>query len=164
MNKILIVDASDSDRRLMSGLLTRVGYEPHSQLFLFMGLTMTFTIVSFLRCGFRLSLRERRRTVCKSKTATIQELLFVNSYRLIVDCVDDFEFEVFGIVLVCHIAVYDALKQIFVDASGCYVIDDSLHTLHEVVGVPVVAVMNEKTYSDCQCHTLVGVLEVMTGA
>ena len=28
MNKILIVDASESDRRLMSGLLTRVGYEP----------------------------------------------------------------------------------------------------------------------------------------
>ena len=28
MNKILIVDASDSDRRLMSGLLARNGYEP----------------------------------------------------------------------------------------------------------------------------------------
>ncbi len=28
MNKILIVDASDSDRRLMVGLLTRAGYEP----------------------------------------------------------------------------------------------------------------------------------------
>ena len=28
MNKILIVDASESDRRLMSGLLTRTGYEP----------------------------------------------------------------------------------------------------------------------------------------
>lgn len=28
MNKVLIVDASDSDRRLMSGLLTRAGYEP----------------------------------------------------------------------------------------------------------------------------------------
>lgn len=28
MNKVLIVDASDSDRRLMSGLLTRTGYEP----------------------------------------------------------------------------------------------------------------------------------------
>lgn len=28
MNKILIVDASDSDRRLMSSLLTRAGYEP----------------------------------------------------------------------------------------------------------------------------------------
>lgn len=28
MNKTLIVDASESDRRLMSGLLTRAGYEP----------------------------------------------------------------------------------------------------------------------------------------
>ena len=28
MNKILIVDASVSDCRLMSGLLTRAGYEP----------------------------------------------------------------------------------------------------------------------------------------
>lgn len=28
MNKVLIVDASDSDRRLMSGLLTRAGYKP----------------------------------------------------------------------------------------------------------------------------------------
>lgn len=28
MNKVLIVDASDSDRRIMSGLLTRAGYEP----------------------------------------------------------------------------------------------------------------------------------------
>ena len=28
MNKILIVDASDSDCRLMSGLLIRAGYEP----------------------------------------------------------------------------------------------------------------------------------------
>lgn len=28
MNRVLIVDASESDRRLMSGLLTRAGYEP----------------------------------------------------------------------------------------------------------------------------------------
>ena len=28
MNKILIVDASDSDRRLMAGLLVKHGYEP----------------------------------------------------------------------------------------------------------------------------------------
>lgn len=28
MNKVLIVDASDSDRRLMSGLLSRAAYEP----------------------------------------------------------------------------------------------------------------------------------------
>ena len=28
MNKVIIADASDSDCRLMSGLLTRAGYEP----------------------------------------------------------------------------------------------------------------------------------------
>ncbi len=28
MNKVIIEEASDSDCRLMSGLLTRVGYEP----------------------------------------------------------------------------------------------------------------------------------------
>ena len=28
MNRVLIVDASESDRRLMLGLLTRAGYEP----------------------------------------------------------------------------------------------------------------------------------------
>lgn len=28
MNKVLIVDASESDRRLMSGLLVKHGYEP----------------------------------------------------------------------------------------------------------------------------------------
>lgn len=28
MNKVLIVDASDSNRRLMSSLLMRAGYEP----------------------------------------------------------------------------------------------------------------------------------------
>ena len=28
MNKVIIVDASGSDCRLMSGLLTRAGYEP----------------------------------------------------------------------------------------------------------------------------------------
>ena len=28
MNKVLIIDASDSDRRLMSGLLVKSGYEP----------------------------------------------------------------------------------------------------------------------------------------
>ena len=30
MNKVIIVEASDSDCRLMSGLLTRAGYEPIS--------------------------------------------------------------------------------------------------------------------------------------
>ena len=28
MNRILIIDASESDRRLMSGLLVKSGYEP----------------------------------------------------------------------------------------------------------------------------------------
>ena len=28
MNKVIIVDASESDRRLMSGLLVKHGYEP----------------------------------------------------------------------------------------------------------------------------------------
>lgn len=28
MNKVMIVDASESDRRLISGLLMRAGYEP----------------------------------------------------------------------------------------------------------------------------------------
>ena len=28
MNKVMIVDASESDRRLMSGLLVKHGYEP----------------------------------------------------------------------------------------------------------------------------------------
>ena len=28
MNKVLMVDASESDRRLMSGLLAKHGYEP----------------------------------------------------------------------------------------------------------------------------------------
>ncbi len=28
MNKVLIVEASESDRRLMSGLLVKHGYEP----------------------------------------------------------------------------------------------------------------------------------------
>lgn len=39
MNKILIVDASESDRRLMSGLLTRAGYELP-----FIGIVETFVI------------------------------------------------------------------------------------------------------------------------
>lgn len=43
-------------------------------------------------------------------------------------------------------------------------VDDGFHTLHEVVGVPVVTVMNEEPNADCECHTLVGVLEIMTGA
>ena len=65
---------------------------------------------------------------------------------------DDFEFEVFGIVLVCHVAGDYALKQIFVNASGGNVVDDCFHTLHEVVGVPVVAVMYEEPDTDSLLH------------
>ena len=65
---------------------------------------------------------------------------------------DDFEFEVFGIVLVCHVAGDNALKQIFVDASCSDVIDDCFNTLHEVVGVPVVAVMYEEPDTDSLMH------------
>lgn len=62
--------------------------------------------------------------------------------------VDDFEFQVFGIVLVCHEVRDDALKQIFVDASGGYVVDYGFHALHEAIGVPVVTVMHKKPYTD----------------
>ena len=90
--------------------------------------------------------------------------LLVNSFFLIIYGVDDFEFEAFGIVLVCHVAGDDALKQIFVYASGGDVVDDCFHALHEVVGVPVVAVMDKEPDPDSQCHTFVGVLEIMSGA
>ncbi len=49
---------------------------------------------------------------------------------LFFDCVDNFELEVFGVVLICHIAPYDALKQVFIDASGGDMVDDCLHTLN----------------------------------
>lgn len=81
---------------------------------------------------------------------------------LIVDGVDDFEFEVFGVVFVRHVAGDDALEEVFVDASGCYVVDD--HALHEAVSVPVVAVMDEEPDTDCQGDTFIGVLEIMSGA
>ena len=77
---------------------------------------------------------------------------------------DDFKLETFGVVLVCHKACNYALKQVFVDASGGYMVDDCLHALHEVVGMPIVAVMNEKPYADSQCNSLIGVFEVMARA
>jgi len=83
---------------------------------------------------------------------------------IIIYCVDDFEFEVFGIVFVCHVEGDDALKQIFVDASGGYMIDKCLHTLQEVASVPIMAVIKKKPGTDRQSHTFVGVLEIMTGA
>ena len=61
---------------------------------------------------------------------------------------DDFEFEGFGIVLVCHVACDDAQEEFFVDASGGDMVDDCFHALHEVVGMPIVAVMNEKPDAD----------------
>lgn len=36
---------------------------------------------------------------------------------------DDFEFDVFGIILICHEAGDDTLEKIFVDASGSDVVD-----------------------------------------
>ena len=82
---------------------------------------------------------------------------------LIIDGVDNFEFEVLRIVLVCHVACDDALKEVFVDASGGDVVDDCFHALHEVIGVPVVAVMNEEPNPKSQSDTFVGVFEIMTG-
>lgn len=76
----------------------------------------------------------------------------------------DVKFEVFGVVFVCHVAGDDALKQVFVNASGGNVVYDCLHALHETVGVPVVTVMYKKPDADCQCHALVGVLEIMARA
>lgn len=77
---------------------------------------------------------------------------------------DDFEFEVFGIVLVCHEADDDAMEKFFVNAAGGDMIDDCLHALHEVVGMPIVAVMNEEPDAYGQCNPFVGILEVMSGA
>lgn len=78
-------------------------------------------------------------------------LSFVDADWLVIDCMDDFEFEGFGIVLVCHVAGDDALEEFFVDASGGDMVDDCFHALHEVVGMPIVAVMNEKPHADGQC-------------
>lgn len=80
------------------------------------------------------------------------------------DCVDNFELEIFGIVLVRHITCDNALEEVFVDASCCDVVDDCFHALHEVVGVPIVAVMHKEPHSDCQGNTLVGILKIVAGA
>ncbi len=61
---------------------------------------------------------------------------------------DDFEFEIFGIILVCNVAGDNALKQIFVNASDGNVVDDCFHTLHEFVGMTILAVMNEEPDTD----------------
>lgn len=75
-------------------------------------------------------------------------LSFVDAHWLIIDCVDDFEFEGFGIILVCHEAGDYALEQVFADASGGYMVDDCFHALHEAISVPVVAVMHKKPDTD----------------
>ncbi len=80
-----------------------------------------------------------------------------------IHCVDDFEFEVFRIVLIRHVAGDDTLEKIFVNASGCDMVDDGLHALHEAIGVPIVAVMDEEPYADSQSNTFIGVLEIMSG-
>lgn len=77
---------------------------------------------------------------------------------------DDFEFEGFGIVFVCHKAGDDTLEEVFVDTTGCYVVDYRLHTLHEAIGVPIIAVMHKELNTYGQCKPFVGVLEIMSGA
>ena len=77
---------------------------------------------------------------------------------------DNFEFEAFGVVFVCHKAGNDALEQVFVDASGGYMVDDCFHTLHEAIGVPIIAVMNEEPDAYGHSHSQIGILEVLTGA
>lgn len=77
---------------------------------------------------------------------------------------NDFEFKVFGVVLVRHVTGDDALEKVFVYTPGGDVVYNRLHTLHEVVGVPIISVMNEKPHTDCQGNTLVGILEIMAGA
>lgn len=77
---------------------------------------------------------------------------------------DNIEFEIFRIILVCHEAGDDTLEEFFVDASGGDMVDDCLHALHEVIGVPIVAVMNEEPDAYGQCYSLIGILEVMSGA
>lgn len=44
--------------------------------------------------------------------------LFISVCSLIINRVDDFEFEVFGIILVCHVAGDYALEEVFVDTTG----------------------------------------------
>ena len=88
-------------------------------------------------------------------------MLLIDTNRLIIDSVYNFNLEVFGIVLVCHVAGDYALKQIFVDASGSNMVNDGLHALDEVVGVPVVAIMDEEPDTDCQGDTFVRILEIM---
>ena len=63
---------------------------------------------------------------------------------------DDVEFEVFRIVFIIHEAGYDALKQGLVYATGSYMVNNGLHTLHEAICVPIVAVIHKKPNADCK--------------
>lgn len=56
------------------------------------------------------------------------------------------------------------LENVFVNTSGSDMIYDCLYTLHETVGVPIMAVMNEGPDAYGQCHSLIGILEIMSGA
>lgn len=94
----------------------------------------------------------------------VNNLSFVDADWLVVDGVDDFEFEIFGIILVCHEASDYALNKFFVDAAGGDMVDYCFHALHEAVGVPIVAVMHKKPNADCQRYPFIGILEIMSGA
>ena len=50
--------------------------------------------------------------------------LFVKSCGLVIYCINDFYFEIFGVIIVCHIAYDDALENCLVNASCGNMIDD----------------------------------------
>ena len=83
---------------------------------------------------------------------------------MVIDGVDDFKFDRFGIIFVCHETGDDALEQVFVDASGGDMVDDCFHALHEAIGMPIITVMNKKPDTYGQCNPFVGILEIMSGA
>lgn len=85
--------------------------------------------------------------------------LFINTNPLIIYCMEDFKFKIFGIILVYHEASNNALEKFFVDAAGGYMVDDCVHVLHKVVGVPIIIVMNEESDTNSQCQPLIGILE-----
>lgn len=91
------------------------------------------------------------------KRKITHQLLSANVYG-----VDYFKFEVFWLFFICHEAVDYTLEKVFVDAAGGYMVDDCFHTPHETVCMPVLAILDEEPYSDCQRHTLIGVLNIMS--
>lgn len=88
----------------------------------------------------------------------------VNIYRMVIYRMDNLEFEVFGIVFVCHELGDDALKEFFVDAAGGDMVDNCFHALHEAIGMPIIAIMHKKPDTYGQCHSLIGILEIMASA